>query len=177
MLEIVNQIIDFYKKNHKFPKIYDLNIENSPLLNEKLSCFVTFYYKWEIRGSAWNIKEIKDNWINELIENTINALTKDSRFKTINPNEVQDLKIRVDKINSREMLKDRSIKTIEPTISWVITIKKDYSKMACILPNINPKLLTWEDYIPILKEKLSENSFKEDDYIIYEIKTITETSY
>lgn len=177
MLEIVKQIINFYIKNEKFPKIYDLNIENSPLINEKLSCFVTFYYKWEIRGSAWNIKEIKDNWVNEIIENTIEALTKDPRFKAITPNDAHDLKIRIDKISNREMLKDRSIKTIEPTISWVIVIKKDYSKMACILPNINPKLLTWEDYIPILKEKLAESSFKEDNYIIYEIKTITETSY
>lgn len=177
MLEIVKQIINFYIKNEKFPKIYDLNIEDSPLLNEKISCFVTFYHKWEIRGSAWNIKEIKDNWVNEIIENTIQALTKDTRFKPITPNESKDLKIRIDKINNREMLKDRSIKTIDPTTSWVIVIKKDYDKMACILPNINPKLLTWDDYIPILKEKLSENNFKEDDYIIYEIKTITETSY
>ncbi|MDD3794179.1 MAG: AMMECR1 domain-containing protein [Candidatus Gracilibacteria bacterium] len=177
MLEIVKQIIDFYIKNQKFPKIYDLNIENSSLLNEKLSCFVTFYYKGEIRGSAGNIKEIKDNGINEIIENTITALTKDSRFKPITPNEAYDLKIRIDKINNREMLKDKSIKTIDPTISGIITIKKDYSKMACILPNINPKLLTGEDFIPILKEKLSERSFKEDDYIIYEIKTIVETSY
>ena len=49
--------------------------------------------------------------------------------------------------------------------------------MACILPNINPKLLTWDDFIPILKEKLSEKSFNETDYIIYEIKTEVETSY
>jgi len=45
MLEIVKQILDFYIKNGNFPKIYDLNIEKSPFLNEKISCFVTFYYK------------------------------------------------------------------------------------------------------------------------------------
>lgn len=177
MLEIVKQIIDFYKKNLKTPKLYDLNIENSPLLNQKISSFITLYYKWEIRWSAWNIKEIKDNWVNELIENTISALTKDSRFKPINLNEIDEIKIRIDKIISREILKDKSIKSIDPTISWVIVIKKDYSKIACILPNINPKLLTWEDYIPILKEKLEEKDFKEEDYIIYEIKTEIETSY
>ncbi len=177
MLEVVRQVIDFYIKNLKTPKLYDLNIENNILLNQKISSFVTIYYKWEIRGSAWNIKEIKDNWINELIENTIYALTKDERFKPITLNEINDIKIRIDKITSREILKEKSIKSIDPTISWIIVIKKDYSKMSCILPNIDPKLLTWEDYIPILKEKLKESSFKEDDYILYEIKTEIETSY
>jgi len=177
MIEIVKQIISFYIKNLRTPKLFDLNVENSTLINEKISCFVTFYYKWEIRWSSWNIKEIKDNWINELIENTINALTKDSRFKPINISEASELKIRIDKIVSREILKEKSMKQIDPTTSWIIVIEKEYNKMACILPNIDAKLLTWEDYIPILKEKLNEKEFKEENYIIYEIKTQVETSY
>jgi len=177
MIDIVKQTIDFYMKNLQTPKIYDLKIDNTQLVDQKISVFVTLYYKWEIRWSAWNIKEIKDNWVSEIIENTIHALTKDDRFKPVNLNEATELKIRVDKISSREILKDKSIKEIEPTISWVIVIKKDYSKMACILPNINPKLLTGEDFIQVLKEKLNEKEFNESDYIIYEIKTETETSY
>lgn len=177
MLEIVKQIIDYYSKNLKSPKIYDLKVENSPYLKERISTFVTLYYKWEIRWAAWNIKEIKDNWVNELIENTITALTKDDRFKPVNINELREIKIRIDKITSREILKEKSIKQIEPTNSWIIVIKKDYSKMACILPNINPKILNWEDFIPILKEKLKEKTFEEEEYIIYEIKTQIETSY
>lgn len=177
MLEIVKQTVDFYMKNLQSPKVFDLKIENPLLLEQKISVFVTLYYKWEIRGSAGNIKEIKDNAVLELIENTIHALTKDSRFKAVTLNEASELKIRVDKISSRSILKDKSIKQIDPTTSWVIAIKKDYSKMACILPNINPKLLTWDDFMPILKEKLDEKSFNEADYIIYEIKTEIETSY
>lgn len=177
MLEIVKQTVDFYMKNLQSPKISDLKIENPLLLEQKISVFVTLYCKWEIRWSAWNIKEIKDNAVLELIDNTIHALSKDSRFKPVSLNEANELKIRVDLISSRNILKDKSIKQIDPTISWVIVIKKDYSKMACILPNINPKLLTWDDFIPILKEKLNEKSFNEADYIIYEIKTEIETSY
>jgi hypothetical protein len=45
--------------------------------------------------------------------------------------------------------------------------------MACILPNIDSKILTWEDYIPVLKEKLKKKDFKEKEYIIYSIKTKT----
>jgi hypothetical protein len=49
--------------------------------------------------------------------------------------------------------------------------------MACILPNINPKLLSGEDFINVLKEKLQEPKFNENEYIIYEIKTEVFTSY
>jgi hypothetical protein len=92
-------------------------------------------------------------------------------------NEAQEIKIRVDKIISREILTDKKINDIDPTTSGIITIKKDYSKVACILPNINPKLFAGEDFIPVLEEKLKEKKFIPDDYIIYEIKTEVETNY
>jgi hypothetical protein len=92
-------------------------------------------------------------------------------------NEVPEIKIRVDKISSREILTNKEIKDIDPTISGIITIKKNYSKIACILPNINPKLFAGEDFVPVLEEKLKENKFVSDDYIIYEIKTEVETNY
>ena len=111
MLDIAKQTIDFYMKNLQTPKIYDLKVENNPLINQKISVFITLYYKWEIRGSAWNIKEIKDNWVSEIIENTIHALSKDDRFQPVSLNEAPDLKIRIDKISSREILKEKSIKT------------------------------------------------------------------
>ncbi|NCO31329.1 hypothetical protein GW891_00390 [bacterium] len=45
MLEIVKQTIDFYMKNIQSPKIFDLKIENPLLLEQKISVFVTLYYK------------------------------------------------------------------------------------------------------------------------------------
>lgn len=177
MLEIVQQTIDFYMKNLRVPAIEDLNIGDKSLLAEKWSFFVTIYLKWEIRWSAGNVKEIKENSALELIENTISAISKDSRFSPLSLNEVPEIKIRVDKISSREILTNKEIKDIDPTISGIITIKKNYSKIACILPNINPKLFAGEDFVPVLEEKLKENKFVSDDYIIYEIKTEVETNY
>ena len=49
--------------------------------------------------------------------------------------------------------------------------------MACILPNINPKLISGEDFLNVLKQKLEEKSFDEKDYILYEIKTEIFTNY
>ena len=112
-----------------------------------------------------------------MIENTFEAISKDSRFSPLTANEASDLKIRIDKISSRNMLKDKSVKDIDPTRSGIIAIKNDYSRLACILPNINPKLISGEDFVWVLKEKLNEQSFKEADYVIYEIKTEIFTNY
>lgn len=177
MLNIAKQTIDFYMKNLKIPEVNDLSVENTALLSERSSNFITIYHKWNIRGSGWNIKEIKENTVSEIIENTIHAISKDSRFKALTMSESKEIKIRIDKIIARNILKDKSIKQIDPTINGIIVIKKDYSKIACILPNINPLLLTWEDFIPVLKEKLKEKNFVETDYIIYEITTKVETDY
>ncbi len=177
MIEIVKQTIDFFVKNGKKPEIKDLEIKDKSLLEKKWALFVTLYLKWEVRGSAWNIKELKENQAEELIENTIFAISKDKRFSKISASEAKDLKIRVDFIVKRNLLKNKKISELEPIKSWVVVIKNNYSKLAAILPNINPKIINWTDFIPVLKEKLSEKSFNEDDYIIYEIKTETKTSY
>lgn len=177
MISIATQTIEHFIKTWKKISIVDLKLENKNFLNEKISCFVTIYNKWEVRWSAWNIKELKDNLVEEIIENTFAAISKDSRFPPISSSEFSTLKIRIDKISERNLLKEKSISSIDPTRSWVIVIKNDYSKMACILPNINPKMISGEDFSPVLKEKLKENNFVENDYIIYEIKTEVFTNY
>jgi len=171
MISIAKQTIDFYLKNFKTPKTEELNIEDKTLLENKWSIFVTIYKKWEIRWASGNIKEISENLAEEIIKNTITATSKDSRFKPIKLNEVKDLKIRIDTITNRTILWDNEILQVDPVKSWVLVIKKDYSLMAVILPNINPLLLTWEDLIPVLKEKFNTKEFKEKDYIIYSIET------
>lgn len=177
MIEIAKQTIDFYLKNFRTPNLDEINIENKSLLETNWSLFVTIYKSWEVRWSAWNIKEIKNTLAEEIIENTISAISKDSRFKPIKLNEVKDLKIRIDLIKSRNILQDKEILQIDPTKQWVLAIKKDYSKMAAILPNINPSLLTWEDLLPILESKFNVSNFKEEEYILYKIETETKDNF
>lgn len=179
MISIVKQTIEYFLKTGKKISIVDLKIENKNLINEKISCFVTIFSKWEVRWSAWNIREIKDNIVEELIENTFYAISKDSRFSPLTSGEYSDLKIRIDKITETKFLskEEKTIKDIDPNKFWVLAIKNDYWKMACILPNINPKLISWDDFIRVLKEKLNEPNFNENNYILYEIKTEIFTNY
>jgi len=171
MLNIVRQTMEFYTKYQKAPSISDIKIEDPSLLEWKVSVFVTLYKNWEIRWSAWNIREIANSTAEELIQNTIHAISKDNRFPEVKIDEVKDLKIRIDLIKDRKVIQDDALVKVDPVKNWVLAIKKDYSKLAVILPNIHPSLLTWEDFSPILKEKLWENEFKANEYIIYEIQT------
>jgi AMMECR1 domain-containing protein len=128
------------------------------------------YLDWLIIWSSWNIKEIEDNIVLELIYNTIWAL-KDSRFTTPIFKEKDNIKIRIDEITNRwRPLEDWEIKKIDPAKNWVLVIKTDYEKSATILPNISWKLLTWEDFIPVLSKKLDEE-FVDTNYLVYKIET------
>lgn len=171
MLNIASETIKFYTKYLKTPSINDIHFSDPSLLEKQGSVFVTIYQNWEIRWSAWNIKEIKSSLAWEVIENTIEAISKDTRFKPIKLDEIYNLKIRIDLITNRKILKEGELQKVDPVKNWVLVIKKDYEKMACILPNIDPKLLTWTNFIPILEEKIWIKKFEEKDFIIYSIDT------
>jgi AMMECR1 domain-containing protein len=176
MIDIVIQTIDFYFKHLREPLLSELQIPDEKLLAEKGCVFVTLYKNGEIRWSAWNIKEIEENIVKELIKSTIEALTKDSRFSPVKIDEYKTLRIRVDKITEKKVLEEGHIESIDPLKHGVVTIKKDYSKLAVILPNISAKLITGKNLITLLESKLSE-VFHEIDYIIYEITTKTEENF
>ena len=171
MIEVALQTIHFYLKYFKTPMLSEIQINDNNLLDKKGSLFVTLYKNGEIRGSSGNIKEIQSSLAGEIIENTVGALSKDSRFEKVKPEEESILKIRIDLITSREILKEGGIASIDPTQNGVLVITKDYSNMAIILPNISPTLFIGADFIPVLKEKLKTKKFDEKDYIIYKITT------
>lgn len=174
MIDIVKKTIDFYIKNWKTPSMWDLKL--STWDSNKSSLFVTLYYKWEVRWSAWNIKEIANSKEEEIIENTVSAISEDSRFKPMNSSEAKSIKVRIDTIESRRVLWDWELASVEPVKSWVIAIKKDYSKMWVILPNISASIFMWADFEKALWAKLWEK-FDEKNYIIYEIKTEIEKDF
>lgn len=176
LLNIVLQTINYYLEHKKIPTSEQLEIWNLWLLKQKWCVFVTLYKKWEIRGSAWNIKEIEPSIIEETIKSTIDAISNDKRFTPLLLAEVKELKIRVDYIKERKPLTQWIINTIDPLQSWIVVINKDYDSLAVILPNISPKLMTWEDFKIFLEAKLN-NKFDENDYYIYEIKTDILTNY
>lgn len=176
LTEISLKTIDFYLKNKKEPTEQDLQIKDSSLLTKKGCLFITLYKNWEIRWWAWNVKEIEPNIVSETIKNTIEAITNDKRFTPFTTEDVKDLRIRIDYISKRELQQEWRMYTIDPVKSGVIAMSKDYNSIWIVLPNISSKLLTWEDFIPILEAKMNKK-FNEKDCYLYEIKTDVYTNY
>ena len=174
MIDIINQIIKYYLQYKKSPTVNDLQIEDITLMDpQQKSLFVTVYKNWEIRGSAGTAMNLnKIPLITLLIDSTVNAISKDSRFTALELKEIEDIKVRLDVIQSKTVLTEWStLKNIDPTKSGILAIKKDYEKIAFILPNIHPVLITWDDYNDVLKAKLDDIDFKEENYLLYEIIT------
>jgi AMMECR1 domain-containing protein len=177
MKKLVEEILKLYYTKMREPKLEELEGLKDPELQEKACCFVTLYLNGEVRWSAGNIKEIQANLAQELYANTIQALTWDKRFPPLTLEESQNLKFRCDKIMNRKMISEAEMKQLDPTKVGVIVIKRDYEKVAVILPNMSPSLLGGDDFIPVLAKKLDEKVFHEKDYIIYEIQTQIESNY
>ena len=173
MLDIIEQIIKFYLQYKKSPDVSDLKLEDTSLMEEKKSIFITLYKNGEVAGSSGCINGNKKPLISELIDNTVYALSKDDRFEKLELKDLESIKVRLDIIESRDVLDDKenTLEKLDPSKSGILAIKKDYENIALILPNIHPILLTGEDFKDVLQKKLNEKKFQKEDYLLFEIKT------
>jgi len=177
MIEIVEQIIKYFAAHGKAPEISDLEWVGTDISERQGSVFVTLYSGGEIRGSAGNIKPIEENMLLELIGSTTSAMSTDDRFEQISVKEAAVLKVRIDEVMSETILvHEKELLNLEPKKYWAIVIKKDYEKMAVILPNISTSLQFWKDFPEALWNKLKEK-FIFKDYIVYKLETTQSTSF
>lgn len=174
MLNIVKQTIKYYLENGKIPTKNDIIITDTSLMKKKGIVFVTLYKNGNIIGSSGNVIELENDIVNELILNSVYAL-QDPRFEKVTLSDLEKIKIRIDVIVNRRVL-ETSIEELSPAKSWVLVIKKDYTKLSVILPNISPTLVSGKDFSKVLSKKLEEN-FVFENYIVYEIETEITTDY
>lgn len=175
MKEIVQKTLAFYFQKMRQPEITELWIDMQNY-SEKWCCFVTLYLDGEVHGSAGNIKEIHSSLAEELVSNTIAAL-KDSRFTPLTLEQSEKIQFRVDSISQRTMIHDADIKKLDPVKDWILAIERAYNKLAVVLPNMSPKLLTGSDFIPVLEKKLSAKNINEKNYIFYALQTTQESTF
>ncbi len=177
MIDIAKQTLEYYFTKLVAPKVQELKIDDPSLLEKVGNVFVTLYKNGEVRGSAGNIKEIEKNIVEEIVANTLEAATSDSRFDKVTASEKDDIKIRLDTITNRKIIDEATLRKLDPVKYWTIAIKRDYEKLAIILPNISPNLITGSDTLEMLWKKLGWEKLNDDDFIIYQIETDIETDY
>lgn len=140
MINIVKQTLQYFLSNGKIPTKNELIITDTSLLQKKATVFVTLYKNGNIVGSSGNVVELENDIVNELIQNSIYSL-QDPRFERLSIADLEKVKIRIDIITSRNIL-DKPFSELNPARSGILVIKKDYSKLSIILPNISPTLVS-----------------------------------
>ncbi len=170
MLDIVKQTLEYIIQNQTPPLKNNLIIQNEKLLETKWSVFVTFYKNGNIIASAGNIMEIASDLVNETIASTTEALKQITNISDANT-----YQIRVDTLSARSVLTDKKISDLNPMTTGAFAIKKDYSKLAVILPNISANITSGNDLQKALELKIWENI--NEDFIVYEFTTQTFTSF
>lgn len=177
MIDIAEQTLEHYFTKFLAPKPNELIIKDLSLQEKAWNVFITLYKNGEVRGSAGNIKEIEENLVAEITGNTIEAATSDSRFDKVKAEEKNDIKIRLDYIKDRKIIDEITLRRIDPVKNGVIAIKRDYEKLAVILPNMSPSLITGSDFLEVLARKLGGEKVTDKDFILYQIQTEVETNY
>lgn len=171
MIDIAQQSLEFYLKYKKTPELRDLTISDTSLLDREAEIFVTLYHKWEIAGSSGNFKAIESSAAQEVIVNTIAAASKDPRFTPLSLDQLWNIKIQIDEITSREIIRsEKELAEVDPVKFGVIALTAGYKKACVILPNISPLLLMWSDIAGAISSKLWE-AFDEKSMTIYKIET------
>lgn len=177
MINIAQQTLEHYLTKFSVPKSSELILDDTSLQDKKGNVFITLYKNGEVRGSSGNIKEIQPSLVEEIIANTIHALTEDKRFDKVKSDERNDIKIRLDYITNRKIIDEVTLRRIDPAKKGVIAIKRDYETLAVVLPNMSPNLITWSDFLPVLSKKIGGDKITDKDFILYEIETQSETNY
>lgn len=177
MIDIAEQTLEFYFSKFIAPKPHEIIIKDTSLQGKTGDIFVTLYKNGEVRGSAGNIKAIEDSLVGEIISNTIQAATKDERFEKLKLEEKDDIKIRIDLIKERKVIDEITLRRLDPVKFWVIAISRNHEKLAVILPNMSPTLVTGSDFLDVLGKKLGGEKVTDKDFYLYQIETEMETNY
>ncbi len=174
MQKLVRTIIQSVLFENKSPSLEDLKNIPVQIPETVLPVFVTLYDGKDIVGSSGKLYPTKMSFLEELIDNTQNAL-QDPRFTDYrtNPEKARNLTYRVDTFdaNSRRMLHHPD--DIDTKIEGMILICRKQNKVGVILPHMLPETLSGEDIYHTLVKKVNLNlhDIGKWDLILYGLKT------
>lgn len=114
----------------------------------KRGVFVSIKKHGQLRGCIGTIEPTKDNVAEEVIHNAVSASTRDPRFPSITPDELEDLTISVDLLSPLEKVTDQG--QLNPKKYGVLVSSK--SKKGVLLPDLEG-VDTVEEQLRIAKRK------------------------
>ncbi|MGO0121798.1 AmmeMemoRadiSam system protein A [Desulfothermobacter acidiphilus] len=106
--------------------------EVPPEFNRRAGVFVSLKKAGMLRGCIGTVEPARSNLVEEVIENAISAATRDPRFDSVEPEEIEDLTISVDVLEEPEPVTDLS--ELDPKQYGVIVARG--SRRGLLLPDI-----------------------------------------
>ena len=137
------------KVKNKESAIPDVLKNNSQLLDVQ-SCFVSIHLKnGDLRGCIGTIKPVEKNLYHEILRNAEAACTRDSRFRPVSEEELENLKVSVDVLSVPEEIQNVDDLDAE---KYGIIISDGAFRRGVLLPNI-PTVDSVDEQIRIVKRK------------------------
>lgn len=167
------KILETYVKERKIITVEELDLPDETKKSKHLA-FVTLYYNGEVIASSGRVHLKRENTALELTENTLSCL-QDPRFaKAIaNPEELQNVQIRVDIITPENRKLVTDTKTIDIRKQGVLFISQNFGVISVLLPNMAANATSGEDlfFVACKKASVDMASLKNEDYYLYSIES------
>jgi len=177
MKKIVPEVLKFYSQKMREPELSELDLSDEDISTETWCVFVTLYIDGEVFWSAGNIKEIEENINIEIIKASIQALQEWSKTQKITLEQQEKINFQIDIILERTMISLSDITWLDPSKVGLIAIERSYKNLWVILPNMSWKIITWDDLVWVMKNKLWLKKLDDKNCIFYSIQTRRETNY
>lgn len=144
--------------------------------SQKQACFVTLTKKGELRGCMGSLYPRQELW-RDVVENSINAAFKDSRFPPVRPGELPNIKIEISILSLPKKLEFRTPEELLAKLNskYGVILQRGMSS-ATFLPQVWEQISEKQDFLEhlSLKAGLSKDAWKKADFWIYEVEKIKE---
>ncbi|MBC7959510.1 MAG: AmmeMemoRadiSam system protein A [Vallitaleaceae bacterium] len=100
--------------------------------NKKSGIFVSLHKAGALRGCIGTILPVKDNILNEIIDNAISACSSDPRFDPVEEGELSELDIKVDVLSELEQISSQNELDVQ---KYGIVVEQG-NKRGLLLPNL-----------------------------------------
>lgn len=125
---IARATIEMFVRSGKIPSAEDL----PPFGTSVAGCFVSLHRQGELRGCIGTILPTKENIRAEIIRNAVSACSDDPRFDPVSPQELEDLEIHVDILDTPQPVS--SVQELDPHKYGVIVTSG--IKRGLLLPDL-----------------------------------------
>lgn len=156
-VSIARKSLEYYIKNRKQMKIP--NNLSKDLTGKRAGVFVSIKKDGKLRGCIGTIEPVQSSIAEEIVENAINAGTRDPRFPVVYEEELKDLVYSVDILKEAEEVDSIDKLDVE---KYGVIVSKGFRK-GLLLPNLEG-ITSPEEQIKIALQKAGIN--EKEDYTI-----------